>query len=265
MSSALIGSSGFVGSTLLKQRSFDFLYRSTNINDIDRKSFDFVACAGASASKWAANANPNSDLQKINELIAHLKTIQCNIFVLFSTVDVFKIPINVDESTPVEETGLHPYGLHRRVIEKFVQTQFPNHLIVRLPGLVGPGLRKNVIFDLLNENNLHTVDSRGEFQFYPMINLWQDIVTALNAGLKLLHLTAKPMSVFDIAKYGFGKPFHNITENPPSIYNFKSKYAEIFGGNGYYQYSERETLLAVRAYAQTEPKAGNNNDPKVSP
>lgn len=49
MKSALIGSTGFVGSTLLSQREFDFCYHSTDIADIDNKEFDLVICAAAPA------------------------------------------------------------------------------------------------------------------------------------------------------------------------------------------------------------------------
>lgn len=253
MFNSLIGYSGYVGGTLLKQENFTSLYRSTNIGDIDNQSFDTVVCAGAPAQKWIANREPEADRQKIEELIAHLKTIQCKTFILISTVDVFKNPIGVDEDTPVDGSGLHAYGLHRRLLETFVEEHFPNHLIVRLPGLVGPGLRKNVIFDFLNDNNLQAIDSRGVFQFYPMVNLWYDIQTALNAGLKLVHLTAEPVSVEDISQQGFGKSFTHTLANSPATYDLKTKHAQVFGASGGYQYSARETILAVRAYAQSEP------------
>ena len=253
MSNALIGFSGFVGSTLLRQAPFDSLYRSTNINDIEGQSFDTVVSAGAPAQKWIANREPEADRQKIEGLIAHLKTIQCKTFILISTVDVFKTPIVVDEETSVDETGLHAYGLHRRLLEKFVESHFPNHLIVRLSGLVGPGLRKNVIYDLLNDNNLHAIDSRGVFQFYPMVNLWYDIQNALYAGLKLVHLSAEPISVADVSKEGFGKAFEQALANPPATYDMRTCHAEVFGASGHYQCSTRETLQAIRAYAQSEP------------
>lgn len=253
MFNSLIGYSGYVGGTLLKQEKFTSLYRSTNIGDIDDQSFDTVVCAGAPAQKWIANREPEADRQKIEELIAHLKTIQCKTFVLISTVDVFKNPIGVDEDTPVDESGLHAYGLHRRLLEKFIEEHFPNHLIVRLPGLVGPGLRKNVIFDFLNDNNLQAIDSRGVFQFYPMVNLWYDIQTSLNAGLKLVHFTAEPISVENISQQGFGKSFTHTLANPAASYDLRTKHAQVFGASGGYQYSARETILAVRAYAQSEP------------
>ena len=253
MTNALIGFTGFVGTTLLKQNMFEHCYRSTNIDEIDGKEFDVVVCAAAPAQKWIANREPVADLQKIEGLIAHLKTIRCKTFVLISTVDVFKIPVGVDEDTVVDEAGLHAYGLHRRLLEKFVEEHFANHLIVRLPGLVGPGLRKNVIFDFLNNNNLHAIESRGVFQFYPMTNLWYDIQITLNAGLKLIHLTAEPVSIAEVSEAGFGTLFNNTLANVPGYYDMQSKYAALFSVAGRYQYSKRETIQAVRAYAQSEP------------
>ncbi|OLY97123.1 NAD(P)-dependent oxidoreductase [Polynucleobacter sphagniphilus] len=252
MNNALIGFSGFVGGTLLKQASFSALYRSSNINEIEDLEFDIVICAGAPAQKWIANKNPAEDLQKINDLISHLKTVKCSTFILISTIDVFKHPVEVDEKSSVEESGLHAYGLHRRLLEKFVEEQFPNYLIVRLPGLVGPRLRKNVIFDFLNENNLDAIESRGIFQFYPMVNLWSDIQAAIGAGLKLIHLTAEPISVSEVANKGFGRIFENHISNAPARYDMRTCYASIFGASGLYQYSARETIQAVRAYAQSE-------------
>ncbi|MBC7489492.1 MAG: pyridine nucleotide transhydrogenase [Glaciimonas sp.] len=254
MKNALIGFSGFCGSTLLKQASFDALYRSTNISDIKGKNFDTVICAAAPAQKWIANREPVADRQNIEGLIAHLANVLCKTFILISTVDVFKTPIGVDEVTPVIEDGLHAYGLHRHKLEKFVQSHFANHLIVRLPGLVGPSLRKNVIFDLLNDNNLNAIDSRGVFQFYPMINLWYDIQTALYAGLKLVHLTAEPISVADVAAQGFGKPFEHPLAGNSAIYDLRTCHANVFGAPGNYQYSRRESIQAIRAYAQSEPR-----------
>jgi hypothetical protein len=253
MKNALIGFSGFVGSTLLKQTTFEVLYRSTNIIDIDNNAFDTVVCAGAPAQKWLANKDPESDRQKIDGLIAHLKTIKCKVFILISTVDVFKTPAGVNESSVVDTDGLHAYGLNRRRLEEFVEQYFENFLIVRLPGLVGPGLRKNIIFDFLNNNSLHTIDSRGLFQFYPMTNLWFDIQTTLKSGISLIHLTAAPISIADVALQGFGLKFEQQFEGNAAKYDVQTLHAEILGGQGHYHYNTRETIQAIRAYAQSEP------------
>ena len=252
MNNALIGYSGFVGETLLKQTQFDSKYRSTNIGEIDGLTFDTVVCAGAPAQKWIANQDPEGDKNRIDDLIGHLSTIKCKTFILISTVDVFKTANGVNEDTPVDEANLHPYGLNRRRLEKFIERHFKNHLIVRLPGLVGPGLRKNIIFDFLNDNNLNSIESRGVFQFYPMVNLWFDIQTSLKADLRLIHLTAEPICVADIAKLGFGKSFDNTLPNAVATYDMRTKHAALFGHANHYQYNARETIIAVRSYAQSE-------------
>lgn len=258
MTSALIGWSGFVGGTLLKQTTFDQRYRSTDIADIAGKKLDLLVCSGAPAQKWIANREPEADRRAIETLMRHLDEVDCKNVVLISTVDVFQRPVEVDESSMVDEQGLQPYGLHRRMLEKFVEQRFPQAMTIRLPGLVGPGLRKNVIFDFLNDNNLHAIESRAVFQFYPMVNLWFDIQTALAAKLKLVHLTAAPVSVSDIASHGFGKAFDNTLASTPVRYDFRTRHAEAFGGQGAYQYSARETLQATRAYAQSEQRTAKS-------
>lgn len=254
-SNALAGHTGFVGSTLMKQAHFDRAFRSHDIAEIGQGIFDTVVCAAAPGQKWLANREPEADCASIDRLISHLRTVHCKTFVLISTVDVFSIPVGVNEDTPVDEDGLHPYGLHRRLLERFVESHFDRHLIVRLPGLVGPGLRKNVVYDLQHGNNVAGIDSRGVFQFYPMVNLWWDIQAALQAGLRLVHLTAEPISVTDVALEGFGRPLDQHQPHPPGRYDLRSRHAALFGASGPYQYTRRETLQAVRAYAQSEPVA----------
>lgn len=258
-SNALVGFSGFVGSTLRKQFSFNEFYRSTNIADLDNQSFDTVVCAAAPAQKWLANRDPEADKASIDRLISHLRTVSCKSFVLISTVDVFKTPVGVDEETEVDESGLNAYGLHRRQLEKFVEEHFPDSIIVRLPGLVGPGLRKNIIFDFLNDNNLSSIDSRHVFQFYPMVNLWRDIEIARAAGLRLVHLTAEPVSVAEVAQAGFGRDFTQALDGTPVRYDMRTRHAGLFGGAGDYQYSSRESILATRAYAQSEPRTAGKS------
>ncbi len=253
MSTALIGYSGFVGQTLLRAASFDHLYRSTNIQDITGHSFDLVVCAGAPAQKWLANKEPAADARSIDSLMGCLRTIQASRFVLVSTVDVFGKPVCVDETCAVETEGLHPYGFNRWRLEQFVRSTFAEALIIRLPGLVGHGLKKNILFDFLNDNNLHNINAQDVFQFYPMVHLWEDIVKCLNLGLDLVHLTAAPVDVARVAKQGFGLDFENTLSRPAIRYDFRSIHAGYWGKKDY-QYSAEDSLAAIREYAQTEPR-----------
>ncbi|MEI8635114.1 pyridine nucleotide transhydrogenase [Vibrio sp. PP-XX7] len=223
MKNALIGCSGFVGQTLLKQTQFDELYRSTNISDIRNQSYGMIVCAGAPAAKWFANQHPEEDKAGIHQLIDHLSTVTCQRFVLISTVDVYQDSTAVVESTPVDPRALHPYGVHRFQLEEFVKKHFSHALIIRLPGLVGPGLKKNVIYDFLHRHHLDAIDSRSIFQFYPMVNLWTDIQIALQSGQPLVHLTSEPISVDEVAKEGFGFEFNQHITHQPAAYDFRTE------------------------------------------
>tara|TARA_A100001011_G_C14305751_1_gene843029 strand:+ start:70 stop:858 length:789 start_codon:yes stop_codon:yes gene_type:complete len=258
MRNALIGHSGFIGSSLKKQIFFNFIYRKNTIHSIQNEKFDNVICAGAPGQKWLANKKPTEDLKNINYLIKNLKTIKTKNFILISTVDIFKNPINVDENSEPQINQLHPYGIHRLKLETFVRNNFKNYLIVRLPGLVGKGLKKNIIYDLLNENNLSLIDSRSIFQFYPIKNLWNDIIIALNHNLTLIHLTSTPMKVEEISKIGFNKLFVNKINKIAPKYDFKTIHAKLYKNNLNYQYNKDEIFQAIKYYAQNEPKNYKN-------
>ena len=62
----LIGSTGFVGSTLISQRNFDYCYNSDNIAKIEKDIDGIVVCAAPSAKKYLANQNPLLDLNNIS-------------------------------------------------------------------------------------------------------------------------------------------------------------------------------------------------------
>ena len=148
MKTALVGYTGFVGSNLLATMSFDNVYNSKNIHEIEQEEFDLVIYSGVRAEKFLANQHPEQDFAHIQDTIENIKKIKTKQFVLISTVDVYKNPMGVDENTPIIEEDLHPYGLNRRYLEKWVEEHIPNALIVRLPALYGINLKTNFLYDL---------------------------------------------------------------------------------------------------------------------
>src|SRR3954462_10163963 len=100
MTRALIGATGFVGGTLLRQSSFSDLYHSRNIDEIRGRSYDLVVCAGARAEKWKANQDPETDRAAIARLSRPLAEARRGVGVLISTIDVYPEPVAVDEDTP---------------------------------------------------------------------------------------------------------------------------------------------------------------------
>ena len=113
MSKAIIGYTGFVGANLVKQQSFDDFFNSSNIDQIAGKRYDQIICAGVSAVKWLANREPVKDRENIQSLITHLKQVKTDKLILISTVDVYPVPIDVDENTVINSEDCEPYGKHR--------------------------------------------------------------------------------------------------------------------------------------------------------
>lgn len=147
---ALIGYTGFVGQNLTSE-IYSYRYNSKNIDDIIGKQFETVVCAGVRAEKFLANAYPEVDLRAIEGLIEILRNIECEKFILISTIDIYKNPQGVDENSRVELEDLHAYGFNRHYMEEFVRSCFKDYLIVRLPALFGKGLKKNFIYDMLHK------------------------------------------------------------------------------------------------------------------
>ena len=251
MSSALIGHTGFVGGNLLRQRSFDDCFNSSNIEQIGGRSFDLVVCSGVPAEKWKANAAPERDLDNIERLTRALEHANAQKLVLISTIDVFINPVGVDEDSPTPMEGLHAYGRNRRRLEQIVSSRF-DATIVRLPGLYGPGLKKNIIYDFLHDNDVHKIDSRGVFQFYNLDRLWRDIAVAIDNELSLVHLPCEPVSVADVARAAFGIEFTNEVTATPARYDIHTKHAELFGGTNPYLENKTRELAGIAAFVAHE-------------
>jgi nucleoside-diphosphate-sugar epimerase len=255
MADALIGHTGFVGSNLARQRSFDDFYNSRNIERIMGKVYNLIICAGARAEKWRINREPLKDLDDINRLKACLRTVTAAKMILISTIDVYPSPVGVDESTSIDSERCQPYGKHRLTLEKFVTDHFDS-LVLRLPGLFGPGIKKNVIYDFLNRNSVEQIHADSVYQFYHLDNLWNDVQISLRHDLKLVNLATEPTSVDEIARDAFGFEFTNRPQQVPASYDMKSQYGHIFGSSTEYLYNKQQVLLALKEFIRVQKGIG---------
>lgn len=251
MKAALIGHTGFVGGNLLRERPFTGRYNSANIDRIGGH-FDLIVCAGAPAAKWKANQDPAADRACLARLMAALERVHTRRFVHISTVDVYGQPTGVDED--FSPSGATAYGRHRLELEQFVRDRF-HALVVRLPALFGPGLKKNAIYDLMNNNQIEKIDTRSVFQFYNLRRLWRDIRIAAGARLSLIHLATEPVAMSEVASRVFRKEWVNPLPGIPPSYDVRTKHAALFGGSGGY-ISDKMRVLAELAEFVWAQKGG---------
>lgn len=252
MATALIGHTGFVGSNLNDQAYFDDLFNSSNVTDMEGKEYDTVVCAGVQAKKWWANQNEEADWKGIKKLLDSLKKVQAKKIILISTVDVYPKPIDVDEDTELDGLENHVYGKHRLAVEKFVQDNFTDYLIVRLPGLFGPRLNKNVIYDLIHDNLLEKINPNGVFQWYDLNDLWTDIQIAVDNDLKLVNFATEPIETSEFVSIYFPDKKIGQDSGPAGHYDFRSKYANIWKGENGYIRNKKKILERLGRYIGQE-------------
>lgn len=251
-SSALIGSTGFVGGNLHRQGDFTDLYNSANIHEIRGREYDLIVCAGARAEKWKINLDPESDVAAIASLTGHLSAAEAARLVLISTVDVYPSPVDVDESSPIDRRRLSAYGAHRLDLEQWAAANFDT-TVLRLPGLFGPGLKKNVIFDFLNDNNLDRIDAADVFQFYDVRCLWADLERILELGAPVVNLATEPVSVAEVALECFGMHFSSRPASKTAIrYDYRSRYANELDGRDGYLYDQGAVLKGIADFVSHE-------------
>lgn len=108
------------------------------------------------------------------------------------------------------------------------------------------------LFDKLGFSALQFTDSRGIFQFYDLSKLYQDIETALQNTIQLLNIATEPVSVAEVYERLEGKAFVNeIASNAP-YYNYRTKYADKFGGTNGYLADKATVLKQIEDFVKTE-------------
>jgi len=302
---ALVGYTGFVGSNIYASagNEIERVYNSKNIEDAYGTNPDLLIYAGLRAEKYLANNAPEKDMALIEQAEQNIKRIGPKRLVLISTIDVFKVPKGVDETSEIDTDNLHAYGYNRYRLELWAREHYPDALNIRLPGLFGKNIKKNFIYDYINvipfmlregkfeelaeadpelrnyyvlqDNGFYKVnvkaedrellknkfrrlgfsalnftDSRSIYQFYNLANLWSDIHTALNAGITLWHPATEPVSAREVYEHLTGEPFVNELDSAPADYDYKTVYAERFGGRNGYICSKSQVLNDIKKFVE---------------
>ena len=156
MNIALIGYRGFVGSAFARyfeECSISFVgLDRVNYSAYANRTWDVVIHCAANSKKFLAEETPLLDLEQSLELTSRiLRDFPSKRHLLISTVDVYNnlaVPESTRETTSVDLSTLGNYGFHKRLSEMLIQRHSPHPIVFRLAGMVGPGLKKNPVFDV---------------------------------------------------------------------------------------------------------------------
>ena len=204
---------GFVGKLIASQLHVNNSYTRTNLDSLPNLSHDTIILAAPTGNRIVVNQDPIRDLDDCAGIVDALKRTQFNRIVYISTVDVFL------ESR---------YGQNRLWLERQIQ-QFPNHIILRLPSLCDPSIKKNVLFDLANRQWLEKVSLDSMIQWYPPNRLAQDITYVINNNIAELNLVSAPVCNRDIVSKFTPDLLEQLEKNTAT-----AVYYDVKSSNGQY-------------------------------
>ena len=148
MKICVIGCNGFVGSTIYSyfDNKHDIYGICSRDETIPTNKFDVVINCAGNAKKYLARANPSKDFSTVNIFQTILK-LKFKKLIHISSIDASHHPDN-------------NYTISKLIAEECCKLYYPDSVILRLGGLVGKNLKKNIVFDIINNRNLHsTFDS----------------------------------------------------------------------------------------------------------
>jgi nucleoside-diphosphate-sugar epimerase len=196
----VIGAKGFIGSAVAREaaRRFDRVTEVDLDNYAERAGTrsDVLVCAAGNARKYLDEKDPRRGFElSVAATQRILLDFPAGFVLLLSSGAVYP-----DEGNPErngEDTELRPetmtrYGFHKWLAELVVRHYASRHLIVRMGGFVGPGLKKNAVHDLLSGGPLY-VHPQSAFQLMDTRDLAKAVFGLLDAGAggRVLNVSAR--------------------------------------------------------------------------
>jgi nucleoside-diphosphate-sugar epimerase len=155
---AILGGRGFVGSAFVracKARDISPVVIGREESEgLTGSQFDVLVNANGNSSKILATRDPIEDFDKsVRRVRRSLIEFESGVYVYLSTCDVYPDCSSAEttrEDSAIRVADQSAYGFHKWIAEETVRHAAGRWLIFRLGGMVGPGLRKNAVFDVLN-------------------------------------------------------------------------------------------------------------------
>jgi nucleoside-diphosphate-sugar epimerase len=168
----VLGGEGFVGSAVVRVAK----KRGHSVHAVTRRNYgrfrgrpcDLLINANGNSKKFLADKDPAAEFDaSVVSVQRSLLDLPCKRYVYLSSIDVYPCvddPRHNHEETVILPEQLSRYGLHKFLAEQLVRRYAKRWLIIRMGGMVGEGLWKNSIHDLLHGQPLRVhADSRYQY------------------------------------------------------------------------------------------------------
>jgi len=168
----IIGGHGLVGSAFVRaceaaNLPYTVLDRETYSNHLGEHC-ELLINANGNSKKPLAKERPLEDFDRsVRSVRASLEDFRFDRYVHLSSCDVYpdcSSPQATREDLTLKPAQQSPYGFHKYIAEQCVEHSARDWMIFRFGGFVGPGLKKNAIYDILHGGPLW-LDPASELQF----------------------------------------------------------------------------------------------------
>lgn len=168
----IIGGNGFVGSAIVRacgRRSLEYrILAHDTIDQFTGSACDILINANGNSKKYMADREPLWEFDaSVRSVRASLANIHADRYIHLSSCDVYPDCTSTNttrEDQMLDVTKQSAYGFHKYLAEQCVMRYAPEWLIFRMGGFVGPGLKKNAIYDILHDGPLW-LNPKSELQF----------------------------------------------------------------------------------------------------
>jgi hypothetical protein len=241
----LIGSTGLVGSTLKESVKFDHEFNSKNIHTFEQVVTDgcelWLSCL--SATKWLVNKNLKQDIENIFKILNIIKHKTYSRVILISTIDVYNESPMLSDEDYKPNFGVLSYGNNRLLFEYLIDEFLTkdDYKVYRLPALFNNKIKKNILFDLMNDNNVNLINRNSYFQWYNLDNLHKFIFDTCEMERCVFNVFTEPLKSLEIIEL-FPQHKDKIPYSMGGVvYNYKTNLTE----SGYIQTAE-EVLNEIK-------------------
>lgn len=156
MKIAVVGSHGLLGNVVYRLLSLDKRYEVYPVNRYMDKSykidFDYCVNCNGSSLKYQADIDPaGAYIASVDSTYQLIRNIKAKTFIHISSVDVYSGVYGNHEAMEIHYNELGAYGKTKFLAEQAVQFMAPRWNILRCCSVIGPGLKKGIVYDLLNK------------------------------------------------------------------------------------------------------------------